>query len=170
MFRIKKANNLLLTGITILLLSQFISKTNALENPDATIKIEQGDYDSLKVSLEEGTTLNIEVEVKKGGNKEIDIYLLDSENFERFEDDQSITSLKKYTEETYKSFEYIAPSQDEYRVVFDNSNDLLYSRTVDIKYTIERGSINGYEIFLLISLIGIISAILIKKRYIKNIK
>ncbi len=156
-----------------------ISETNALTNPDYTKEIGVDSHWALYASLSPQDTFHIEFEVIAGGNMEIDFYLVDSYNYQRFKDDLSFSVYKIYEATTYASFTYTIPKDDTFYAIFDNPAIFIFTKTVEIigdidYYTAEDDdtaeddeppAIAGYNTIFLIGIISVISIILIKKRY-----
>ena len=75
----KKNRNAILTLLTIFVLFPFfINSAIAIEDPDYTETISPGSALYFNFNLDEGDTLTIEFEVISGGNKDIDLYIENS--------------------------------------------------------------------------------------------
>ncbi len=121
----KKTRNVILTLLVIFVLSPFfINSSIAIDNPDYTETISAGAKIYFNINLDVGDTLKIEFEVIAGGNKDVDLYIENS-NGVKIEDYGRVISGTIY---------FIAPYDDAFRVYFSNSFSIFTSKTVEISF------------------------------------
>jgi len=143
-------------------LSFFILPSSAIDNPDYIEVITPGEAIFFPFILMQNEVLKIEFEVTDGGNKDVDFYILDSENYNKWENDTSFTYLVFRNRAVYANINFVAPDDDLFYIIFSNSFSIITSKTVEIDFTLNPISNNGMDVpLVLVPLIVIISAVVI---------
>jgi hypothetical protein len=153
-------NKYSILGVLKLLISfsLFITPSSAIKNPDYIEVIVPGEAIFFPFDLTQNNILKIEFEVTDGGNKDVDFYILDSENYDKWNNSESFTYLVFRNRALYANINFIVPNNGTFYVIFSNSFSIITSKTVEIDFTINPESINGVDFPLaLVSLILIIS-------------
>ena len=114
-----------------------IQNVFTIENPDYTFEINPNDYSYIKFySLDVFDQLNVEVEVIAGGNNLIDVYLVDSANFQEYQGGQSSFAKVVHQGVSYINFDYTITYLDDYYLILSNPAVFIYVKTVEVKTTI----------------------------------
>lgn len=114
-----------------------IQNVFTIENPDYTFEINPNDYSYIKFySLDVSDQLNVEVEVIAGGNNLIDVYLVDSANFQEYQGGQSSFAKVVHQGVSYINFDYTITYLDDYYLILSNPAVFIYVKTVEVKTTI----------------------------------
>lgn len=109
----------------------------AIDNPDYTLEISPNDYSYIKFySLDVSDQLNVEVEVIAGGNNLIDIYLVDSANFQKYQDGQSFSAKVAHQGVSYVNFDYTITYFGSYYLILSNPATFICVKTVEVKTSI----------------------------------
>ena len=146
--------------LTIIISSTFfIFSSLAINNPDYIEVITPGDAIYFPFNLTQNDKLRIKFEVTDGGNKDVDFYILDSENFDKWDNDESFTYLIFRNRAVYARINFVVPSNDTYYVIFSNSFSIITSKTVEIDFTLNPESNDGFDFSIPITLIILISVI-----------
>ena len=176
-----KNKNLILALLTVsVLFSFFLYPSIAIDNPDYIEIIGPGNAIYFSFNLEEYDELFIEFEVTAGANKDIDFYILNSENYDKWMNSESFSYYIFRSRAVYATIDFIAPDDDTFYVIFSNSFSIITSKTVEIDFTIISSSdtANGVEIlsiflvwpfFIIISIVIIILISLIIRYYKRQI-
>lgn len=120
--------------------------------------IPAGSYLAYPVSMEEDDKIEVSFEVILGGNLDINVWVVDSANYLRYEDGESFyykIGLERYVN---SDFQYTAITSDTYYVIFSNTFSLITSKTVDIDIKYIPAS-NLFPLPLILGLIGGLLAI-----------
>ncbi|HEC39806.1 hypothetical protein LCGC14_0482190 [marine sediment metagenome] len=89
-----KNKKIIFTLLTLLVsFSSFVFPTSAINNPDYVEIIGPGDENYFLFNLTENYVLKIEFEVITGGNKDVDFYILNSVNFDKWDNSESFSSI-----------------------------------------------------------------------------
>lgn len=107
-------------------------------------------------NLTQSETLKIEFEVIDGGNKDVDFYILDSVNFNKWDNSESFTYLVYRNRALYANINFVVPNNDTFYVIFSNSFSFITSKTVEIDFTINFESNNGVDFPMVVILVIII--------------
>lgn len=163
-------------GFSIVLFTLFLlySTINivGIENPDKTITIDIDDSYTQEIYSVKNQILNFEAEVIQSGDLEVNVFLVDSENFNKFLFGVLFSPLREYRGVSYISFSYRFTNMDDHYIIINNPATSASSKTVEIKYSVDQASffqiIPGYPILIIITLtsidiIGIVIIILRKK-------
>jgi len=106
----------------------------AINNPDYTLEISPNDYAYIKFySLDVSDQLNVEVEVIAGGNNLVDIYLVDSTNFQKYQNGLSFSAKVAHQGVSYVNFDYTITYLDDYYLIISNPATFICVKTVEIK-------------------------------------
>jgi hypothetical protein len=109
-----------------------ILNVKALEDPDFTFTISPNDYRAVGWDyVPSGYKIVTKTEVVAGGNKQINLYLLDQENYDRYKEGGDVYALVSYEGITYKEFNYTVSTSDGYWVVYENPANFIYSKDVE---------------------------------------
>ncbi len=99
-----------------------------------TIQVKAREYSHSTLQLNKGTTLHAKFIVSGGSNNKVDVWLLDSSNYQLFRNHQqfmhytgasmSVRGVADYT--------FTIPTTDNYELVIDNTKATKYPRTVSL--------------------------------------
>lgn len=106
--------------------SLFICSNVAIDNPDYTETIPAGSYLYFNIGLDVGDILTIEFEVIAGGNKDIDLYIKNSDGY----------TVQDYGRVISGTIYFTAPYDDTFSIYFSNSFSTFTSKTVEINFDI----------------------------------
>ncbi len=128
----KTTKIILLLTITYLLLLSFVPFGVCSSNVSETRVIPAGSYLAYSYAMKEDDKLDVSFEVTLGGNLDINLWVVDSANFLRYEDGDSF--YYKFRLERYVNydFQFKAEESDTYYVIFSNTFSIITSKTVDI--------------------------------------
>jgi hypothetical protein len=149
-------------GLIMILISCsfFTIPSSALNNPDYIEVITPGDAIFFSFNLSQNDVLKIEFEVTDGGNKDVDFYILDSVNFNKWNNSESFSYLLFRSRAVYVNINFLVPDNDTLFIIFSNSFSIITSKTVEIDFTLNPES-NNEGTFPLEALLGIMIAVAI---------
>lgn len=108
------------------LVSLFVFPSVAIEDPDYTETISAGSRLYFNIDLDAGDILTIEFEVIAGGNKDIDLYIKNSNG----------VTIEDYGRLISGTIYFNAPYDDEFSIYFSNTFSTFTSKTVEISFDI----------------------------------
>lgn len=103
------------------------------------LDISAGSYSYFQLPIQTGANLSFRVTVLQGDNRDINVWLLDLDNFPRFSNrgkeafNYYIASLVTYE----NTFKFIAPKTGNYYLIIDNQFSVITGKTVQIYATVE---------------------------------
>ena len=106
----------------------------AIDNPDYVKDIDAGHRWMLGFDLTTKYELSLEFEVVEGGNKDINIYLVDSENYDKLIQGRDFTYIKYYQRAVSGTIVFTPEEDGKYWFVFDNTFSVFTTKKVEIKY------------------------------------
>ncbi len=122
----KKKNIILTLAMVLGFSSSFIISAIGIDDPDYTETIPPGSYLYFMFNLNAGDILTIEFEVIAGGNKDIDLYIKNSNG----------DTIENYGRVISGTIHFNAPYDDDFKVYFSNTFSLITSKTVEISFDI----------------------------------
>lgn len=145
-FRSKKL--IILSSLILFFIYSFcIVNSVAISDPDYTLEIEPNNYSYIKFySLDVSDQLSVEVEVIAGGNNLVDIYLVDSANFQRYQDGQSYSAKVAHQGVSYVNFDYTIIYFGSYYLIISNPATFIYVKTVEVKTSIVKAEEESIQI------------------------
>ncbi len=121
--------------ICILIFLQFCCPiVYAIDNPDYVKDIDAGHRWMLGFDLTTEYELSLEFEVVEGGNKDINIYLIDSENYDELIQGRDFIYIKFYSRVVSGTIFFIPEEDGEYWFIFDNTFSTFTTKKIEIKY------------------------------------
>ena len=121
--------------ICILIFLQFCCPiVYAIDSPDYVKDIDAGHRWMLGFDLTIEYELSLEFEVVEGANKDIDIYLIDSENYDELIQGHDFTYIKFYSRVVSGTIFFIPEEDGEYWFIFDNTFSTFTTKKIEIKY------------------------------------
>jgi len=108
----------------------------AIDNPDYVKDIPAGGRWMLGYDLTTKYELIVEFEVIEGANKDIDIYIIDSENYNELIQGHTFTYIKYYHRVVSGTIIFTPEEDGKYWFVFDNTFSTFTTKKVEIKITI----------------------------------
>jgi len=145
-----------LLAMGYLILLSFVPFGVCSSNVSETRVIPAGYYLAYPYAMEENDKLDVSFEVTLGGNLDINVWVVDSANFLRYEDGNSFyykIGLERYIN---YDFQFKAEDSDTYYVIFSNTFSFITSKTVDIDITYTPAPVFN-NILLIIMIFGIAS-------------
>ncbi len=102
------------------------------------INISAGSYRYYPLTLQAGAKLSFRVTVLQGGNRDINAWLLDLENFTRFSNEQTFNYYSNSSGGVRYdgTFEFIAPENNIYHLILENKFSVITDKTVKIYATL----------------------------------
>ena len=132
-----KNKNLFIAFLTIsVIFSFFLFPSIAIDDPDYIEVIGPGNAIYFTFDLEENDELIIEFEVTAGANQDVDFYILNSENYDKWLNSESFSYYIFRNRAVYATINFMAPDDDTFYVIFSNSFSIITSKTVEIVFVI----------------------------------
>ena len=121
--------------ICILIFLQFCCPiVHAIDSPDYVEDIGAGHKWMLGFDLTTKYELIVEFEVVEGGNKDIDIYIVDSENYDKLIQGHDFIYIKYY-QRVISGTIFFTPEEDgKYWFIFDNTFSTFTTKKIEVKY------------------------------------
>jgi len=146
--RFRSRKLIILSSLILFFIYSFcIVNSVAINDPDYTLEIEPNSYSYIKFySLDVSDQLSVEVEVIAGGNNLVDIYLVDSANFQRYQDGQSYSAKVAHQGVSYVNFDYTIIYFGSYYLIISNPATFIYVKTVEVKTSIVKAEEESIQI------------------------
>lgn len=107
----------------------------AIDNPDYVEDISAGHRWMLGFDLTTKYELIVEFEVIEGGNKDVDIYLVDSENYDKLIQGRDFIYIKYYQRAVSGTIFFTPEEDGKYWFVFDNTFSTFTTKKIEVKYS-----------------------------------
>lgn len=135
--RFKSKKLIILSSLILCFLFLFYTVDSvAIDNPDYVKDIPAGGRWMFGSYLSTRAELTVEFEVIEGGNKDIDIYIIDSENHDKLIQGYDFTYIKYYQRVISGTIGFTPEEDGNYWFVFDNTFSIFTSKIVEIKATV----------------------------------
>ncbi len=125
---------MIITVCVIIFLQFYCPIVYAIDNPDYVKDIDAGHRWMLGFDLTTKYELSLEFEVVEGGNKDVNIYLVDSENYDKLIQGRDFTYIKSYNRAVSGIIFFIPEEDGKYWFVFDNTFSVFTTKRVEVKY------------------------------------